>query len=102
MPGLLHFLRCFRRAAFRNGGRALAGLVPFGDTAYDIARDAYVEYRKEGPEGNPSPPPPPRSGEGEPGYRASGGVALECVAAVAQTPPEALDVAPPLRSGEGV
>src|SRR5436305_891410 len=47
MPGLVHFLRCVGRAAVRNGGKALAGLVPFGDVTFEIARDAFLEYRRE-------------------------------------------------------
>jgi hypothetical protein len=47
MPGLAHYLRCVGRAALKNGGRALAGLVPFGDVAFEIAQDAYQEYRMD-------------------------------------------------------
>jgi hypothetical protein len=37
MPGFVHFLECVRRAVVKNGGRALARVVPFGDVVYDIA-----------------------------------------------------------------
>jgi hypothetical protein len=47
MPGLVHFLRCIGRAAVKNGGKALASLIPFGEMAYEIARDAYEEYRRD-------------------------------------------------------
>jgi hypothetical protein len=30
----------------KNGGKALCGLVPFGDGAFEISKDAYEEYRK--------------------------------------------------------
>jgi hypothetical protein len=46
MPGLVHFLRCVTRAAVHNGGRALASLVPLGEVGFEIARDAYEEYRR--------------------------------------------------------
>jgi hypothetical protein len=46
MPGLVHFLRCVGRAAVRNGGKALASLVPFGEVTYEIARDVFDEYRR--------------------------------------------------------
>jgi hypothetical protein len=44
MPGLVHFLRCVGRAAVRNGGKALASLLPFGEVTFEIARDALAEY----------------------------------------------------------
>jgi hypothetical protein len=47
LPGLIHFLRCVGRAALRNSGRALAGLVPFGATAYEIVEEAFEEYRRD-------------------------------------------------------
>jgi hypothetical protein len=47
VPGLVNLLRCVGRAALKNSGRALAGLVPFGEAGFDIARDAYQEYRKD-------------------------------------------------------
>jgi hypothetical protein len=50
MAGIVHFLRCVGRAAVKNGFRALASLVPFGEAIYDIARDAHEEYRKDGTE----------------------------------------------------
>ena len=48
MPDFVHLLRCVGRAAFRNAGRALARLIPLGETAFDIAHDACAEYRKAG------------------------------------------------------
>jgi hypothetical protein len=47
MPGLIHFLRCVGRAALKNGGRALAGLLPFGASAYEIVEDACEQYRRD-------------------------------------------------------
>jgi serine/threonine protein kinase len=44
--GLVQILRCIVRAAVRNAGRALASLVPLGEVGFEIARDAYVEYRQ--------------------------------------------------------
>jgi hypothetical protein len=46
MPDLSRFLRCIGKAVFKNGTRALAGLIPFGQVLYDIATDAFEEYRK--------------------------------------------------------
>jgi hypothetical protein len=47
MSGLVSFLRCVGRAAIKNGGKALASLVPGGEAAFEIARDACEEYRLE-------------------------------------------------------
>jgi serine/threonine protein kinase/Flp pilus assembly protein TadD len=47
MPGLFHLLRCVGRAVVKNGGKALCSLVPFGEVAFEIARDAYEDYRKD-------------------------------------------------------
>jgi hypothetical protein len=47
MSGVVSFLRCVGRAAIRNGGKALASLVPGGEAAFEIARDACEEYRIE-------------------------------------------------------
>ena len=47
MPGFVHFMRCVGNAVVKNGGRALAGLVPFGEVLYKIASSAYEDYRKE-------------------------------------------------------
>jgi hypothetical protein len=47
MPGFVHFLCCLGRAAVKNGGKALASLVPGGEAAFEIARDALEEYRKD-------------------------------------------------------
>jgi serine/threonine protein kinase len=46
MPGLFHILRCVGRAVVKNGGKALCSLVPFGEVAFEISKDAYEEYRK--------------------------------------------------------
>ena len=46
MPGLVHFLRCVGRAVVKNGGKALARLVPFGEVTFEIAHDTLAEYRK--------------------------------------------------------
>jgi serine/threonine protein kinase len=53
MPDLVYFLRSFGKAAVRNGGKALAGLFPFGETAFEIARDVAADYRR----GHDEPPP---------------------------------------------
>src|SRR5437870_3866994 len=45
MPGFVHFLRCVGKAAVKRGLRALAGLVPMGGELYDIACDAWADYR---------------------------------------------------------
>jgi serine/threonine protein kinase len=47
MPGFVHLLQCVGRAAVKNGGQALANLVPFGGVLFEIAKDAYEEYRKK-------------------------------------------------------
>jgi hypothetical protein len=47
MPGFFHLLCCIGRVAVKNGARALARLVPFGETAFEIARDAQEEYRRD-------------------------------------------------------
>src|ERR1700722_1320478 len=47
MPGFAHFLRCVGNAVVKNGGRALAGLVPFGEVLYEIATSAYEGYRED-------------------------------------------------------
>jgi len=45
MPGFVHFLRCVGKAAVKHGLRALAGLVPMGGELYDMASDAWADYR---------------------------------------------------------
>jgi len=47
MPGLFHFLRCVGKAVVKNGARALANLLPFGEVLFDIARDTQEEHRKD-------------------------------------------------------
>jgi hypothetical protein len=47
VPGFLHLLRCVGKAVVKNAGKALASLVPFGEFAYDVAKDAYEDYSKE-------------------------------------------------------
>ena len=47
MAGLLHVLRCVGRAVVKNGTRALASLVPFGEVAFEIAEDAHEAYRMD-------------------------------------------------------
>jgi hypothetical protein len=44
MLGLVAFLRCVGKAAVKNGGKALASLIPGGEAAFEIARDAWEEY----------------------------------------------------------
>lgn len=46
MSGFFNFLRCLARVVIKNGARVLARLVPFGEAAFEIARDAHEEYRK--------------------------------------------------------
>jgi len=47
MPGLFHFLRCVGKAVIKNGFRALANVIPFGEVLFDIARDTREEYCKD-------------------------------------------------------
>ena len=47
MPGFAHLLRCVGNAVVKNGGEALAGLVPFGEVLYEIACSAYEEYSRD-------------------------------------------------------
>jgi serine/threonine protein kinase len=47
MPGFVHFMRCIGRAVVNNGGKALANLIPFGEAAYEIVKDAYEDYRRD-------------------------------------------------------
>jgi hypothetical protein len=46
MPGFFHLLRCVGRAVVKNGARALASLIPFGQVLFDVAQDAQQEHRK--------------------------------------------------------
>src|SRR4051794_17989524 len=46
MPRFKVLLRCVAEAVCANGVRALAGLVPFGDVVYDVARDACERLRE--------------------------------------------------------
>jgi serine/threonine protein kinase len=45
MAGVVHFLRCVGKAAVKNGVRALANLLPFGEALFDVAKDSYEDYR---------------------------------------------------------
>ena len=47
MARIFHLLRCVGRAVAKNGARALARLVPFGEAAFDIAEDAHEAYRMD-------------------------------------------------------
>src|SRR5947209_5674840 len=47
MARLRVWLRCVGQAVKANGLRALAGLVPFGESAYDIAADAWKRIREQ-------------------------------------------------------
>src|SRR5262245_1900308 len=47
MTGIVRFMRCVGRAAVKNGGRALARLLPLGEATYEIARDAYEDYHRD-------------------------------------------------------
>src|SRR4051794_31706615 len=47
MPGFVHLLRCVGRAAVKNAGKALGSLVPFGEVTYEIAKDAWEDYRRD-------------------------------------------------------
>lgn len=44
MAGLVRLLRCVGKAVVKNGARALANMVPFGETVFDIARDVQEEF----------------------------------------------------------
>lgn len=46
MPDLVHFLRSVGKATVTNGARALARMVPFGETAFEITRDVLDDYRR--------------------------------------------------------
>lgn len=46
----LLFLKCLARALAKNGGKLLFGLVPGGEPAYEIAVDAWQDYRLHGRE----------------------------------------------------
>jgi hypothetical protein len=46
MARLRSLLKCVGRAALTGGARALASLVPFGETVFDIAREAREDYGK--------------------------------------------------------
>jgi hypothetical protein len=43
---------CIGRAVVKNGPRALASAVPFGESLFDIATNAFQEYRKDHGEGH--------------------------------------------------
>jgi hypothetical protein len=45
MSGFRLFMYCLARAALKRGLRGLAGLVPMGDVALDIASDAWEKFR---------------------------------------------------------
>src|ERR1700722_18517026 len=47
MPGFVHLLRCVGKAVIKTAGKPLASLVPFGEVTYEIAKDAYEDYRKD-------------------------------------------------------
>ncbi len=47
MPGIFHLMRCLGKAAVKNAGKALLGLVPGGEAFFDIAKDAYEDYRRD-------------------------------------------------------
>jgi len=47
VPGFAHFLRCIGKAAVKHGVRALVDLAPMGGALYDIASDAWTDYRDE-------------------------------------------------------
>ena len=50
MPGFVHFLRCVGKAVVKNAGKALASLVPFGEVSYEIAKDAWEDFRRDSSE----------------------------------------------------
>src|SRR4051812_36127094 len=41
------FLRCLARAVVKNAAKALMSCVPFGESLYEIAKDAIDDWRKE-------------------------------------------------------
>jgi eukaryotic-like serine/threonine-protein kinase len=51
MLALFPLVRCVGNAVLKHGLRGLAGLLPFGAVASDVACDALQEYRREGREG---------------------------------------------------
>ena len=46
----MRLLLCLARAVVKNGLRILAEAVPFGGALYDVAADAWQEYREKRPE----------------------------------------------------
>jgi hypothetical protein len=63
MSGLVAFLRCVGRAALKNGGKAIASLVPGGEAAFEIARDACEDFRRDHRGQMDRPLPPCAAGE---------------------------------------
>lgn len=47
MPGFVHFMKCVGKAIVKNATRALASLFPFGEVAFEIAKDTLQEYYKD-------------------------------------------------------
>jgi hypothetical protein len=45
-----HFLKCLARAVAKHGVKFVCHLVPGGEALYDIAADAYQDYRQRGQE----------------------------------------------------
>ncbi len=66
-----HLLRCLARAIARNGVKFVCGLAPGGEVVYDIARDAWEDYRK-----------------GQPGAASKGDDLRTEVQALASAPPD--------------
>ncbi len=44
MPGFVRLFSCIARSAVKSGGKALCSLIPFGEVAFEVARDAYDDY----------------------------------------------------------
>ncbi len=52
MPNFVRLLRSIGDAVVKNGMRAIANVVPFGDVAFDIARAAFKDYCDNSEEAN--------------------------------------------------
>ncbi len=47
MPGIFNFMRCVGKAAVKNAGKLLLGMMPGGEAVFDIAKDAYEDYCRD-------------------------------------------------------
>ncbi len=47
MPGIFNLMRCVGKAAVKNAGKLLLGMMPGGEAVFDIAKDAYEDYCRD-------------------------------------------------------